>query len=398
MLLSVTATSQIGNYVTNGSFENVDGCIQPFLLNQAVGWNSIGSDTTRLAGPLYSTHCGNAPYTDVGFQIPHSGNTFLRSTPYCMTYCPYDASRGYPKNRLKTNLKANKVYCTKMFVCRQNFCTYAISNIGFYFSDNTTDTINYANSPIDYLTPQVMNPPNNIIADTMNWVAIGGTFVATGNEKYLIIGNFLSNALTTASLVDNSWPGIWAEYFFDDVSCIEVDLPAYAGPDKALAPGDSVYIGRENDFAIDSGCTWYQLPNLLTPIKNKTSGFWAKPVTTTTYVVKQILDCSAEKWDTVVAHMNYVGIVSSSVVENGLRLFPIPASDQLELKISNPELFKDYTLLVIYNQLGQIVREEKFRAEENILKLKLDLANGVYSLSLKSDKSTTVSKRFLVSR
>ena len=392
---------KIGNYVFNGSFEKWYNCDPPANLDKAVGWSNLGSDSAKFGGHLYSITpgCTNAPYTDVGFQYPRTGDKFYRHGPYCVSPCSYYYSRGYPKNRMKANLEANKTYCVKMYACRQNDCPYAISDFGFYFGDSTSDTIKYSNGPITYLAPQVSNPVSNIIIDTLNWVAISGTFVATGTEKYLVLGNFNSNAATTSSLVDNSWgTGIWAEYFVDDISCIEVNLPAYAGADKSVIPGDSVYIGRELDFAVDSGCTWFKLPNTTTSIK-KASGLWVKPTSTSTYVVKQVLECSSEKWDTVVVYMNPLGIVSSSEVENDLKLFPNPANDFLELSMSDIKLTKDFNFLEIYNNLGILIEQKEIYFDNTHLKIATDnFPNGVYFLRLRTANNETLSTRFLVAR
>lgn len=402
--LNITS-AQIGNYVSNGSFERVYNCNGSFALNKAAGWSNIGADTTAIGGVLYSTgpttNCTNAPVTDVGFQYPRTGTKFARTTFYCINPCPYYASRGYPKNRLKANLIQNKTYCVKMYVCLENDSPYATSNFGFYFSDNSTDTIKYSNGPITYLSPQVSNPGINIIPDTLNWVPVTGTFVATGNEKYLVIGNYESNAATTKSLVipnyTINYTYNWSEYFIDDISCIEINLPAYAGPDKSVVPGDSVFIGREHDFATDSGCTWYKFPNMTTAI-DTVSGLWVKPTVTTTYIVKQLLDCSSLKWDTVVIYMNPLGIFHSSGVENDIKLFPVPAFDYIELANNNEALIKDFKTLSIFNNLGQLIREEEISfKEKKIIISTSDLAEGVYSLLLKSNHSGTVSKRFVIS-
>ena len=391
---------KIANYVFNGSFEEKYNCDPPYIINKAIGWSNIGSDTNALSGSLHSMNCFfNAPNTGIGFQYPKSGQTFARTTPYCTNPCTLYASRGYPKNRMKANLEANKTYCVKMYACRQNDCPHAVSDFGLYFGDNTTDTIKYCNTPITYLTPQVSNPISNIIIDTVNWVAISGTFVATGTEKYLVLGNFNSNAATTSSLVDNSWgTGVWAEYFVDDISCIEVNLPAYAGADKSVIPGDSVYIGRELDFAVDSGCTWFKLPNTTTSIK-KASGLWVKPTSTSTYVVKQVLECSSEKWDTVVVYMNPLGIVSSSGVENDLKLYPVPANDYVELSSGNYSLLKEFNKVRITNQLGQTLKEEELHFENKPVNIKTDdLTNGVYFISLSNSRNERITKKLVISK
>ncbi len=401
LIFSYKAKSQkIGNYAVNGSFEEIYSCDPPYTLDKAKGWSSLGSDTSKFTGKLYSVSCfSNAPYTDGGFQYPKTGDKFFRSTSFCVTPCSYYFSRSYPKNRLKGTLVFNKTYCVKMYVCRENFCPHAVSDFGFYFGNTDIDTIKYSSGPITYLTPQVFNPTSFVITDTLNWTVISGTFVATGTEKYLVLGNFKSDAATTYSLVDNSYgSGVWSEYFIDDVSCIEVNLPAYAGPDKALIPGDSVYIGRELDFAVDSGCTWYKLPNMTTPIV-KASGLWVKPTSTSTYVVKQILDCRPLKSDTVVVFMNPLGIISSSEVENDLKLFPMPSKDFVELSCNNSELLKEFNKLQIANQLGQILKVEEIKFENKPIKIKTDeLPNGVYFITISTTQNECVTKKLVISK
>jgi hypothetical protein len=397
-----TLKAQIGNFVYNGSFELKYDCDPPYVINKAMGWFNIGADSNAIAGVLYSTEAGclNAPYTDVGFQWPHSGNTFVRTTFYCWEYlCPFYASRGYPKNRLKSNLTQGKTYCVKLHVSLENLSTYATSDISVFFGDNSTDTIRYSNGPITYLNPQIKNPINNVVTDTMNWVPITGTFVATGNEKYLVIGNFESNATTNLSLMiiaDSVYK--FTEYFVDDVSCIEVNLPAYAGADKSVIAGDSVYIGRESDFAIDPGCIWYKLPNTTTAI-DTSSGLWVKPTSTSTYVVKQVLDCSPEKWDTVVVYMNLVGLEKLKIIKEELRIYPVPAKDFIELKISNRALFEGFNSIALYNNLGQLIKEEEISFKEDKLIIStIDFKPGVYVLKIKSNTYGTLSQRFLISQ
>ncbi|WP_317899605.1 T9SS type A sorting domain-containing protein [Aurantibacillus circumpalustris] len=395
--------SQIANYVTNGGFEKKYNCNYPPELNKAVGWNSVGPDTSKFGGFLYAINCySNAPLGAGGFQYPRSGDTYFRMTTFCTLPCTYTNSRYYPKNRLKAMLSFGKTYCVKMYVSRQNNSPHAISNLDFLFSDNSLDTIKYCNQPLSYLNPQVKNPTSNIVTDTLNWVLITGTFVETGTEKYLALGNFESNSATTYSLVDTTFgTSVWAEYFVDDVSCIDVDLPAFAGNDVAVIPGDSVYLGRESDVGIDESCMWYKLPTVITPTTpaiDTIAGFWVKPVISCTYVVRQEI-CGHVKWDTVRIAMNPVGLVQLSVVEGALEVFPNPAQDFIELKISNINLLKEFNSISIYNNLGQLMREEEVVFENKTLILNTnDLENGVYFLNLKSNNLGTVSKRFVISR
>jgi len=401
--------AQTANFISNGSFEDHYECDPPYHLRTAKYWLSI--DSSHYGGVYLSTCNQHIPLNVSGYQYPKSGNACIGSTIF---YPP--ARRGYLKNRLKQNLSIGKIYCVKFHVNITNTSPRGMDGFGIYFGDNTIDTITKCTIALTYLNPQVKNPIGNVISDTLNWVPITGTFVANGTEKYALIGNFLADdAVITASINTPFYPANWTDVLFDDVSCIEVDLRAYASPDQSFIAGDSVFIGREPDFAIDPGCVWYQLP-LTTPIAT-ISGLWVKPVTTTTYVVRQELECSPLKWDTVVVYQTAVGLNELNILNEQLKIYPVPADDRLELKIdaskgAAEKLFEDFNRLSIYNNLGQLVREEEVDFKEKAVKINTsDLKEGVYFLLLRSGNSQTMpsgtqsalrqtsfNKRFVIAR
>lgn len=393
---------QITNYVSNGSFEKTFACaVSDALLKNVICWNSLDSSNNVVGGGYFNScnsgACCGVPINSASYQYAKNGQGYLLGQFFCTQCAGVAPERGYFKNRLKNKLESGKTYCSKMYVNNAERCKYAIDGLAMYYGGVELDTISIPNDALPWIHPQVES--NILINDTMNWVAVSNTFVATGNEKYLVIGCFKSNASVNYLIKDNAY-GPWAGYNVDDVSCIEVDLAAYAGRDTSIALGDSVFIGREPDFAVDSGCTWYQLPNLSTPIK-KISGFWVKPTATSTYVVRQILDCSAEKWDTVSIKLdiNAVGVQKNKWLSEQLKIYPVPAKDFLQLQTSSSDLIKHFDRVSIYNNLGMLVREEEIHFENSKSTLKTsDLPNGIYSLQLKSHKLGTVSKRFVIAK
>jgi hypothetical protein len=273
-----------------------------------------------------------------------------------------------------------------------------MDGFGAYFGDNTIDTITHCTIPLTYLTPQVKNPPGNAITDTLNWVPITGTFTATGNEKYMVIGNFLAdNAVTTASIGGPYFPQQWTDVYIDDVSCIEVDLPAYAGPDKFIINGDSAFIGREPDFAVDKGCFWYKLPGM-EPL-DTISGLWVKPVVTTTYVVKQELECSALKWDTVVVYVDYVGLSETENSKFKVKAYPVPADGHIFLEIDGKGIHMGYMQFSIVNLFGQSIREGNVVIKEKVTQISTEnFPEGIYFLKLSAGGKPNIVKRFVISR
>ncbi len=379
---------QFANHITNGSFEYYYNCFGSFAAGATKGWLAI--DSNSICGGLNSICNNRVPLNSNTYQFPRTGKACMINSIFCPNVCP----RGYPKNRLKQNLQFGKTYCVKFFVNICNTSPRGIDGVAIYFGDSSIDTITKCNGPITYLTPQVKNPLGNVITDTLNWVPISGTFVATGIEKYALLGNFLAdNAVTTASIGGPFYPQNWTDVLIDDVSCIDIDLPAYAGPDKSIIPGDSIFVGREPDIGIDEACMWYKLPTIVTPTTpalDTVAGLWVKPITTTTYIVRQQLWCSGVKWDTVVVHMDYVGLKKLELFSEGLSFFPNPTGNKLGFSKNIPnQIFK----LSILNLLGQkLFINENFKMEEEVEVDVSFLPKGIYYLKIENETRQKVFK------
>ena len=147
---------------------------------------------------------------------------------------------------------------------------YATNHTDAYLDDGSIDTIGYNCSlPHPEILPQIID--SFIISDTLNWVKVQGSFIATGNEKFITIGNFSDN-LHTEHMI-STWavgPSSW--YLIDDVSVIESDNIPFAGNDTAIHTGDSVFLGP-HEIALPY--TWYVQGNP-TPIDSG-GGIWVHP-------------------------------------------------------------------------------------------------------------------------
>ncbi|MCA0430599.1 MAG: T9SS type A sorting domain-containing protein [Bacteroidetes bacterium] len=396
-LFQVIIKSQSANYISNGSFEVLHNCNAPHITAIIKNWMAIDSATSFSGG--YCGICnGGVPYPNGGFQYPRTGNASVISTFYCSaSVCGPGGGRGYLKNRMKGNLIAGKTYCVKFYVNIQNQSPFGIDGFGAYFGDNTIDTITKCTIPLTYLTPQVQNTNGNVITDTLNWLPITGTFVATGIEKYCVLGNFKSHAATnTASLNPLYLPQEWSDVLLDDVSCIPIDLPAFAGADIFGIPGNTVYLGRPQDVGIDEACLWYNLSNTTTPIANAAGITLTVATTTQTYMVKQDI-CGIIKYDTVVVYASAVGLneyVSSSEVENGIRVYPNPANSviNVEFLVFNKDAYK----VEIINSLGEVLISEISKTKNLTLKTN-NFNNGVYTLLIKTEVGT-LSRKVVIER
>lgn len=374
---------ELGNYVANGSFESLFICNSASSpISWAKNWTSI--DSNNFAGAIYGVCNNKVPANGNTWQFPKSGNIYLITNFFWLP----NGSRSYPKNRLKKTLVQGKSYCVKFYINIANTSPRGIDGFGAYFGSTLIDTITKCTIPLTYITPQVSNPIGNVITDTLNWVPITGTFVATGTEKYLLLGNFLSNTGTsTAPIMGPFYPENWCDVLIDDVSCIEMDVAAYAGPDRRFFVGDSVYLGRELDFAIDPYCFWYKLPNTSTAI-DTASGIWVKPTTTSTYVVRQELECNSVKWDTVVVYRDAVGFEKLKITNEELRISPNPASVRINVSLEGRSLSSYFETVEILDAHGRVLKQLKIVEAEKLLEISTDdLADGIYLLRLMDDKN-----------
>lgn len=391
VLSACNMSSQIVNYVSDGSFEVLNSYSLTTYYNVPKYWQPI--DTGKASNYLATLNppIKNAPGA-LGYQFPRTGNNYIICTFYCNT-CPTYNRREYPRNRLKKPLSAGKVYCAKYYVVNTNNSPLAIDRFGAYFSDSSLDTINYCNSGLTYLTPQVQNASGNIITDTMNWVPITGTFVATGNEKYMVLGNFFSEANTSTMLINPTYSTQLAnDVCIDDVSVIELDLPAFAGRDTFMVAGDSVFLGRQPDVGIDEACIWYQLPGN-TSI-DTVAGLWVKPGVTTSYVVKQDI-CGYIKYDTVTVYLSAFGVHEIEDITSSLSLYPQPAKDVLNLKLDYP--FSKTFDLVIYDSFGQLCRKEEASFDSGKATINItDLASGVYFVTISTKNNGGATKKLVI--
>ncbi len=402
LLQTLVFKTQVANHIANGGFEQYHNCNPPYYGTLAKHWMSIDSGLSYSGE--YANVCNGAipNQGNTIYQYPKTGNAFLITNFYCNDPVCGNQKRSYIKNRMKAKLVSGKTYCVKFYINITNFSPYGSDGFGAYFGDNTIDTITKSNIPLTYLTPQVQNPNGNIITDTLGWVAVTGTFVATGIEKYCLLGNFKTDMATNIATINPLYlPQKWTDLCIDDVSCIPIDLPAFAGADIFGIPGNTVYIGRPQDVGIDEACLWYNLTNTTTPIANAAGFTHTVAAITQTYMVKQDI-CGVIKYDTVVVYASAVSInnVTLSGAEAWFKVFPNPANEILnvELKMINEELSIQNLLFIIYNSLGQVIKKEKLEFKNNTATITTkELPNGVYTLQIKTEYGT-LNKKIVIER
>ncbi len=347
----------------------------PFLCNVCFNPNS------ESGVPKNATSGGGCVISG-SYQQPHSGKGYLYQNFFKLSTASV-AWRTYAQSSLTNTLISGKIYCVTYYVSLSNRANVAIDELSAYFDNGSIQSIAPRFEAL--ATPQIKSPPGVFYMDTLNWMKVQGTFTATGNESYITLGNFRTSATTNYTLLCSTY-GI-AEYYVDDVSVIDFNLPAYAGPDKNILSGDSAFIGRPSEIGLE--CTW---TNGTTTVGTG-GGLWVKPITTTTYIVTQDI-CGNIKTDTVKIVVNYVGIKENSFPNLNCSIYPNPSNGVFSLEIFNTEFVIENTEIKIVNVLGQEIKKEKLISKKQKINLE-ELQSGIYYLQLVNKQRVIVVKKIL---
>lgn len=199
------------NYIPNPQAEYYTTCPTNLgNLNYAAPWFS---PTTSSPDFLHSCATGEAstPTNSFGTTTPLSGNGYLGLYTYGANY------REYASTKLTEALTPGQTYCISFNVFLSTLSGKATDQIGAYFS---TDSIGLTTQAPLFLTPDVSNPPGNIIDDGQGWVTVSGNYTPTTPVEYITIGNFYDDANTQWVNLPNPSPALqeYAYYYIDDVS------------------------------------------------------------------------------------------------------------------------------------------------------------------------------------
>ena len=206
-IMSVNYKAQI-NLVPNSGFEIDTTCIY-------LGYGGINvGDMRPWESPSYGTPdpydtCANAPFNILGYETPHSGKGYVGILMYDLL-----EEREYLQVELDSSLVFNKNYCVSFYVSLADSVKFGNNNIGMYFSNS--HIYSASSNPLSYM-PQIND--TNVISDKVGWTNITGNYHATGGERYIIIGNFFSNLLTSTVSLSGHYQ--YSYYFIDDISVVD---------------------------------------------------------------------------------------------------------------------------------------------------------------------------------
>jgi hypothetical protein len=208
------------NLVINPSFEDTVLC--PDFVSQidrAVNWH------TSVNTPDYYHVCNNTSQTNPGmvgvpnsargYQPARTGNAFAGVVIYWTAQANY---REIFYAQLQSPLVAGLEYSVGMYtVLNEDNAMWAVDGgLGIYLSSTPINP----STPFAY-TPQISNPPGNVLNDSLNWTLISGTYLASGGEQYITIGSFIPDNMLTIMNRGGTYP--FTSYAIEDVWVMQQD-------------------------------------------------------------------------------------------------------------------------------------------------------------------------------
>jgi hypothetical protein len=202
--------------VPNPSFEIYDTCPNGFSspINNAAGWNVYKGtpDYYNSCSPDTNLISYSVPSNWLGFQYARTGNGYGGLITF---YQLVQNGREYIGIELTQPLIIGTRYYGSFYISRtymNNANRYTISNNKMGMRLTTSD---YSLSSPEPTNNYAQIYTDSIITDTLDWVRISGSFIADSSYRYLSIGNFFNDSLTSYVTVDSIAAG--AYYYIDDV-------------------------------------------------------------------------------------------------------------------------------------------------------------------------------------
>ncbi len=226
------------NLVYNGSFEDHDTCLAVLGFytdtDGPLGWFSGSGSPDYYQGCLPNGSGNGIPQSYFTYQYPQDGEYFVGLGTYHLP----TGLREYIMTQLVQSLVIGRTYYVSFYASagwngsEQNPQWYlASSNVGALFTMQPRPWSNGDPWPVPGNFAHVYHPW--VIADTVNWVLVSGSFVADSAYQYVTLGNHFNNALTdTVHFAQYAW--LPRAYTLIDNVCVSTDplgcSLALAGP------------------------------------------------------------------------------------------------------------------------------------------------------------------------
>lgn len=221
-LLLLVPRPRAQNLVPNWSFEEISSCPQyQGEIEKAVGWLSFREENScdffHVCGLPDTT---GVPSNAAGWQHASHGNayagihTFSGDDGWLWDY------REYIGIELLQPLVVGQAYYATFklsLTCAGTdllpaVARYAANNHGLLFTMN-----HWIQGPFDPLPERAHVLSHLVVEDTIGWTMVSGSFVADSAYRYVVVGNFFTDASTDWVVVDPDGSVDLAYYYVDEV-------------------------------------------------------------------------------------------------------------------------------------------------------------------------------------
>ena len=219
------------NLVPNPSFEEFIN----FENSNSNGWHAVQKTDTPDYFNLSATNPHNNVFSEfIGGTAPKSGNSFVGIFCYRVNINRKVKNlREYVETSLIQGLEKDSLYRVEISLCLDKESNTAVNNFSIMFSPSSHRSTEDAKFFL--LKPQIEF--NFSYTDsTHNWITLQSFYKATGNEKYLILGNIRTDKTTKirkiSSVNEKGKKKKWnletgeraAYYYLDDVNVNKIAI------------------------------------------------------------------------------------------------------------------------------------------------------------------------------
>ena len=359
------------NLIHNASFETITKCPESDQkLYYAINWwpeditQGGSSDLFHICGLTNGSGKG-VPNNSRGYQVPHTGIAYAGFGFWSMEVAA---------TQLFDSLISGREYCISFYVSLSDIDYHCIQDFTVHF----TDSMPLFLGDISDIWPSRADMPfiydNGVVCDKENWVKISGSFIATGEEKFMVIGSCLEYNDITDTILDSFPYKTAAYYYLDDVALYDCSEPYYAadvGGHRYICPGDSVVldaIKRDNYLY-----AWYKADNPNDTL-SKEAVFKVKPKQSTTYVLSQADFKFDYTFDTITV------FVSEEYCDKpAWKIYPNPTKGELTFSFNLH--IPQNTLVEFFDPIGRLVSQQYLKSSQEDYESTIDistLAAGAY--------------------
>lgn len=215
------------NLVPNGSFESKEKSPKRLgSIANATGWSSPTGVRADYFTPSKVQDIGS-PDNIYGSEEAKEGSNYIGVTAFSYGN---KVPRSYAMTKLEAPMKKGLKYCVKFNVSLSEASKYASNNMAARFTNKAYST----EAKVPMITKDeselLMHFDNDLTIQSAryNWSEICGVYTASGGEKFITLGNFLSDEDTKYERMKKDPSSkakiiVAAYYYIDDISVTLID-------------------------------------------------------------------------------------------------------------------------------------------------------------------------------